>query len=335
MATSDLPRNPEFEPDPNFQAALDSYLALILDIAQTLEAVAPEIGVASQEQLIRLRARLAFDANRATLEESRNTIHQTLESFAEKARSFNKAVSDDLNRTLAIVAHGEEKRSDRTVQYVEHLVDFVENMEAAVRLADLERLAEQATALRRFAESIELDSRDAVGHLRREMHEVQHRLREAELRASLDPVTGIANRREFDRQIDSRVQSRRRFCILLFDLNEFKAVNDQHGHLCGDAVLKQVGARLSGQVRSRDFVCRWGGDEFLVILDCDLSPAKVRSHQIAQWLTGPYRVAVEGREVLVNVGVSVGVAEHQEGETPEELFRRVDESMYRHKNAIG
>ena len=103
--------------------------------------------------------------------------------------------------------------------------------------------------------------------------------------------------------------------------------------MCGDEVLKQVGSRLGGQVRSRDLVCRWGGDEFVVLLDCDLERAVTRSRQIVQWLNGVYQVHVEGAEMLVDVAVSVGVAVYIAGETSEQLLARVDESLYQHKNA--
>ena len=146
-----------------------------------------------------------------------------------------------------------------------------------------------------------------------------------------DPLTGIGNRREYDRELALRIEAKIRFCMLLFDLDHFKMVNDQHGHLCGDEVLKQLGARLRGQIRSRDFVCRWGGDEFVVILECGLADAEIRSRQIAEWISGPYKVRVEGKETIVDVGVSVGSAEYTPGETPEQLFKRVDASLYSRK----
>ena len=81
-------------------------------------------------------------------------------------------------------------------------------------------------------------------------------------------------------------EANQEFCVLLFDLDGFKAVNDHFGHLCGDEVLKQVAARLSGQVRARDFVCRWGGDEFVAVLACEQAFAETRSRQIAARLNG-------------------------------------------------
>jgi diguanylate cyclase (GGDEF)-like protein len=332
MMPPDAKPAPEAGPDPNFQSVLEAYLSAILEIAEAVSAIYPEIGETYREQLIRLRARLAFKADAKTLAESRNTLQEVLTAFSNHARRYSQALTDRLSQTLAMVASNEDTRSVRSVGYVEHLIDFVDQMEDAVRSVNLARLTQQATQLRQFAESIELDSRDDYRQLREKLDQFQHRLLEAELLAARDPLTGVANRRELDRQLASRIQARREFCLLLFDLNHFKAINDQLGHLCGDEVLKQVGTRLGGHVRSHDLVCRWGGDEFVVLLDCALDHAIMRSRQIAQWLNSAYLVSIEGRELVVNIAVSVGVAEYVEGETPEQLLQRVDESLYAQKN---
>jgi len=318
-------------PDSGFQAALDAYLAAIQDIADTVVTIRPEISEACQRQLLQLRERVGLDPSPETLEAARTLLHHLLEDFWEQARHYNQSLARDLNQTLAIVAQSEDSRTVRSVHYVERLVDFVEQMEAAVSSGDLTWLASQAGNLRSFAESIELDSRDAYRDLHENLRDVQRRLKEAELKASLDPLTGVSNRREFDRQLAARIETKRPFCVLLFDLDEFKKVNDRLGHLYGDELLKQLGARLSGQVRSRDFVCRWGGDEFVAILDCELPQAEARARQIAQWLNGPYRISADGHEIRVEVAVSVGFAQYQPGESAEQLFRRVDEQMYQHK----
>jgi diguanylate cyclase (GGDEF)-like protein len=153
--------------------------------------------------------------------------------------------------------------------------------------------------------------------------------------AYLDPLTSVPNRREFDRQLAERLATDSDFCILLFDLDGFKSVNDSFGHLCGDEILRQLGARLSRQVRTSDFVCRWGGDEFAVILDCDLATAESRATKIAQWLSGPYRVTSQGEELRIDVAISFGVAQRIPGETTEQLFHRVDESLYGKKGIAG
>jgi diguanylate cyclase (GGDEF)-like protein len=285
--------------------------------------------------LTRLHASLVSCGTGESLHESRQALHEILRDFSGKARQNNQTLARDLNQTLDMMARTEDSRSVRNVQYVERLVDFADQVDAAIRASDMPRLARQTSELRGFAESIELDSHDAFARLRKKMIEIQLRLHEVELLATLDPLTGVANRRELDRELSARVASQQEFCILLFDVNGFKAVNDQYGHLCGDEVLKQLSARLSGQVRARDFVCRWGGDEFVAILACGEAHAETRSRQIAARLNGPYHITGESHQIHVDVAVSVGLAQYAAGESLAQLFHRVDESMYRNKDTAA
>jgi diguanylate cyclase (GGDEF)-like protein len=311
---------------------LECYLYSILEIAETLEAISPDIGPSVRERLLSLRARLPVDPTPEQLHASRLALHGILQAFSEKARLQNQALARDLNQTLSMVTRTQDTSTGRNVQHAGRLVDFVDRLEAAVQSGDLPRLAFHASELRDFAQSMELDSREDFARLRQKMTEIQRRLHEVELLATLDPLTGVANRRDLDRELAARMEAGQEFCILLFDLNGFKEINDRFGHLYGDQVLKQLGARLSSQVRARDYVCRWGGDEFVAILACDLAIAETRAHQIAERLNGPYHILGFGRDMRVDVTVTVGRAQYCAGESPEQLFRRVDESMYRQKH---
>lgn len=316
-------------------AALECYLSSLLEIAETIEAIAPEIAPSFREPVLSLRSSLAADPSPEALEQSRLALQEIMYSFRDKARLQNESLARDLNQTLSMVTRTEDSSAGRNIQYVERMVDFVDRLESAVRSGDLPRLASQTADLREFAQSIELDSRDDFAQLRKKMIEIQHRLHEVELLASLDPLTSVANRRDLDRELAARIKAGHEFCVLLFDLNGFKEINDQFGHLFGDEVLKQLAARLSSQVRARDYVCRWGGDEFVAILACDLPVAESRCRQIAKRLDGPYHVVGPGREARVEIAVTVGLAQYCTGESPEQLLGRVDESMYRQKQSFG
>jgi diguanylate cyclase (GGDEF)-like protein len=316
-------------------AALESYLYAILEITETIEAISPEIAASFRESLLTLRSRIAADPTSEELEQSRVTLHELLQRFCQRARFQNETLARELNQTLNMVTRAEDTSAGRNVRYVEHLVDFVDRLESAISSGDLHRLSAQTGELRDFAQSIELDSRDDFARLRQKMIEIQLRLKEIELLATLDPLTGVANRRDLDRELASRIENRQEFCVLLFDLDGFKEINDRFGHLYGDQALKQVAARLSSQVRARDYVCRWGGDEFLAILACDLAIAESRARQIAERLNGPYHIVVAGNEIHVDVGVTVGLVQYCAGESPEQLFRRVDEAMYRQKHSAS
>jgi diguanylate cyclase (GGDEF)-like protein len=332
MSSPERQPQPESDRDAFLQAALDCYLASILDIAETVSNLCTDIGVSCHDQLVRLRSRVAFHASIQTLEESRTALHSELLDFSGKARQYNNALAGDVAKALALLAQSESAVAVRNDKYIERLARFVEQMEQVARSGDRTLAAGQAVELRGFVESMERDSRDANAHLHAKLAEFQNKLREVEFLASIDPLTGVANRREFDRQLSARIAADREFCILLFDLNTFKRVNCDHGHLCGDEILKQLGARLTTHVRPRDFVCRWGGDEFVAILECPLPNAQARAEEIAGLLCGPYKVALQGHQIDVNIGVSVGVVERIAGETAEQVFQRADAAMYKQKS---
>ncbi len=335
MNSPEIPLNSVAGQHADMPAALECYRSSILEIARTIEAIAPEIALSFRGPLMSLGSDLSADPTSDELEQSREALHEILQGFCEQARHQNQTLARDLKQTLTMVARTEDTSAGRNVQYVERLVDFVDRFESAVRSGDLPRLAAQASDLRDFAQSIELDSRDDFARLRQKMIEIQRRLHEVELLATLDPLTCVANRRDLDRELAARIEARQEFCVLLFDLNGFKEINDRLGHLYGDEVLKQLAARLSSQVRARDYVCRWGGDEFVAILACDLTIAEFRSRQIAERLNGVYHILGAAGEIRVDVAVTVGLAQYCSGESARQLFRRVDESMYRQKHSSG
>jgi diguanylate cyclase (GGDEF)-like protein len=325
--------SPEKLPQLESDAALDCYLASILDIAETVASLCGEIGASCHDQLVRLRSRVAYHANLQTLEESRNALHSELIDFSEKARQYNNVLAEDVAKALALLSQNESAVAVRNEKYIERLARFVEQMEQVAQSGDRALAAGQAVELRGFVESMEQEGRDANAHLQAKLAEFQDKLREVEFLASIDPLTGISNRREFNRQLEARVAANREFCVLLFDLNTFQRVNYDHGHLCGDEILKQLGNRLSTHVRPRDFVCRWGGDEFVVIIECQLPIAQSRAEEIAALLSGVYKVVLESKEINVNIGVSVGVVERMPSETVEQIFHRADEAMYAQKKS--
>jgi diguanylate cyclase (GGDEF)-like protein/PAS domain S-box-containing protein len=170
-----------------------------------------------------------------------------------------------------------------------------------------------------------------------ERHRAEQDLREltAELaeRAVHDPLTGLANRTLFEERLRAVLSRDARTGdatgVLFLDLDGFKAVNDQHGHLVGDAVLRVVAARLTAAVRPADTVARLGGDEFVVLVEGATDPGiTALADRLRAAVTAPITVG----NLDLNVGVSVGLALSEAGAMePATLLARADRGMYDEK----
>ena len=149
--------------------------------------------------------------------------------------------------------------------------------------------------------------------------------------ASQDALTGLANRRSVDSQLELRVKREKPFSVIYIDLNGFKKINDVHGHQAGDDLLKQVGGRLRLAFRSTDVVGRWGGDEFVALVDAGLAVTKTRVSRVNELFSKPFVIACGAGEQQLNVSAALGIATWTLGETMAELLQRADAEMYENK----
>ncbi len=145
--------------------------------------------------------------------------------------------------------------------------------------------------------------------------------------ATKDALTGAYNRNYFTDAFDKKASEARRtgnpFSIILLDVDHFKSINDQYGHLKGDYVLKEIASILKENLRESDVVCRWGGEEFIVLcLNTDLEKANIVSEKL--------RRAIETQKFkgVYRITVSVGVTQWLEDDKRDTVLKRVDNSLY-------
>src|SRR4051812_36312081 len=145
--------------------------------------------------------------------------------------------------------------------------------------------------------------------------------------ARSDDLTGLPNRRRWHEELDRELARSRRnstsMCVAMVDLDAFKAYNDEHGHLAGDALLVETAAKWTDALRTTDMLARYGGDEFSVILpDCPVDEAIVVVDRMRLSTPRP-------------VTCSAGIASSDGGEAAEAVVRRADSALYRVKRAKG
>ncbi|GAA0700983.1 hypothetical protein GCM10009104_32610 [Marinobacterium maritimum] len=245
--------------------------------------------------------REARDAHRTLDEEVRRdvrTIHRTVkdsEDLGQLKHSVTRQLAS-IMRSMEQFRQHEQEREDRLNQRYDELLHKVDQMEL-------------------------------------ETSKARARMQEEQLRARTDPLTGLPNRTAYEQHLDTEMQRweryRAHFSMAVGDIDFFKRINDQLGHLAGDRVLRLVAKVLRQNLRGTDFIARFGGEEFVILFPST-------SAEEALQATEKLRVSVQDspfnfKGEPVEVTLSFGVAEVQDGDDLESLFSRADKALYRAK----
>jgi two-component system cell cycle response regulator len=187
----------------------------------------------------------------------------------------------------------------------------------------------------RFEEADRIAAVSLAGHAAVALENARlHRI--VERQALVDGLTGLANRRHLDQELASVLARAERAggtaALILADLDDFKAVNDRHGHACGDLVLREFATLMHEVVREGDTAARWGGEEFALLLpDTDVEGAERVAERLRRGLESQVILSPEGQPLRVTV--SLGVAGYPEAGGRVELVDAADEALYRAKRA--
>lgn len=162
----------------------------------------------------------------------------------------------------------------------------------------------------------------------------QQRLLESAVR---DPLTGLYNRRYFERQLDSEFGYAERhktsLSLILFDIDRFKQINDTHGHVVGDAVLEQLGERLAEAVREEDLLARYGGEEFAMLCRGHDGARARRAAERLRELVERMEYDVEGVRLTITISAGVAAYPDVDVESIRALIDAADRALYRAKDA--
>ena len=173
---------------------------------------------------------------------------------------------------------------------------------------------------------------------RTEISNLQQSLEAIRAESLTDPLTGLGNRKYFDRSIETLVQSAMAsgepLSLLMFDIDHFKSFNDSYGHLTGDQVLRLVGMSLKQTIKGQDITARYGGEEFAVVLpNTALRQALTVADHIRRAVMSKELKKKSTGEILGRVTISVGVSMLKPGDDTDSLIERADACLYAAKRA--
>jgi len=252
-------------------------------------------------------------------------MHQTGD-MPELSQTLNRLIGQDKLTILAV--------DEIFDQYFGRLIEEADLRDASKRIERTvaEGMAEVMDETQRMAEvNRQLESRLQISA--REIEQLRDHLTQLEREASMDSLTGIANRKSLDKSLRDAISFASReekpMCVLMIDIDHFKLFNDTHGHQLGDQVLKLVARNMTDCIKGLDTAARYGGEEFCVVLP------QTRLHDAAH-VGDTIRNLVASKKVinrrtgimLGQITLSVGVAQYRPGESSGDLINRADEALY-------
>jgi diguanylate cyclase len=349
-------------PSPVFAVAKparwDSSCAAVAALLERLKAGAKDASVV-QTLIVELTGAATDAALAAIVARVADLIHEHGESLARERLQAAAVLSEVTKRLEEMASYLWESNSasrshfddaeslnDTVMSHVRGLSDEVSVatelalLQSQVRVR-LESVATQVSDFRAREQTRLVEYNGRADHMRariadleRETQELHSKLDLEKHGARLDPLTGVANRKSFDerfaQEIARRVSGAAPSVMLLWDIDNFKIINDSYGHRAGDRVLQSVAACLMAALRATDFIARIGGEEFAVLLVGLKLPEAVN-------VANQLRTAVEGlrfhfRGTPVRVTASCGITELHEDDAPEAAFDRADAALYRAKH---
>ena len=325
----------EHESDEVASAALDAYCSALKAIGRNAVRACPAPGANLEQQLARLESCLARHPDADEVDKIKLQVEDRLDRWGQLTAEHLKGKAEEVRELLIALARTAESVGERDQRYTNQFGNLTAELKAIADLDDLTlvqtSLVRKATELRNCVDQMTQEGQHSLSELRTRISGYETKLKAAEELAVRDQLTGLANRRGAEGRMEWYVDEQQIYCVILIDLDGFKAINDKHGHGAGDDLLSKFSDELQKNMRATDLVARWGGDEFVVILTCNLAGAVAQIERIRQWVLGRYKIQ-KGKQVLqIHIGASMGVAQWLPGMTSKQVIEQADAAMYEDK----
>ncbi|MDD3610434.1 MAG: GGDEF domain-containing protein [Halothiobacillaceae bacterium] len=244
---------------------------------------------------------------------------------------------DELKRILRGMMLQMLQTGNEFASYASSLGNYIRRLDTTSDSRFIRELTDEVIAETRGMQRSSVDTQQRFTQATQEVEKLRQELEEARREATTDALTGLPNRRAFGdfltTMMDDALKNATKMVLIIGDIDHFKQINDNYGHLVGDKVLRFTARTLLSQVKGQDLVCRFGGEEFAVILPQTTYTGgmalaeKLRSRIAASRL----KLAESGKD-LGELTISLGVACIRHDDTPESLIRRADRALYQAKH---
>lgn len=319
-------------------ATVAAYRSALAEMGNCGNDACPALGRELKQGLNRLGEKLSSGVSLQGIQEAQDGVREHLGNWGRLSARHYMQKTGEVKEILLVMARAAESVGERDQRCADQITEVTTRLKTVASLEDLSQIrasiTKSALDLKDSIDRIAAEGKAAIDELKTQVSSYQARLEEAEQVASRDALTGLGSRLWVEGQIEQSIHAEAAFCLAILDIDGFKRVNDEHGHLAGDELLKQFAQELRSASRSSDIIGRWGGDEFIILLHCAMTDAKAQTDRLKNWVCGNYTLeAGPATPKKVRVTASIGVAERMPDESMKDLIDRADAQMYRHKAA--
>ncbi|MCK5539794.1 MAG: GGDEF domain-containing protein [Deltaproteobacteria bacterium] len=264
-----------------------------------------------------------------------STDLESQEIVEEQQQGDLKEVLSQQNQGLFVIrqlAAMIDRLDQVTVTHTDQLDNHILNLKATDKISDLTQLKEDINKELSLVVDNNNEIHDNIVDAQETVKRLQSKMEEVADMATIDELTGLYNRRAlFSRLMEEHSRAERYgqgFSILMIDIDDFKDVNDEHGHQVGDGILKGLGAFLRKNLRDSDFPARFGGEEFICLLpSTDIEHAIQAGNKIRELLSKS-TLSSKKKDVTLQITVSIGIATFTSGDDIDDLIKRADDALY-------
>jgi diguanylate cyclase (GGDEF)-like protein len=323
----------------SLRSALESYRSALAAVGDAGARAYPPTGDNLKQSLLKLQEGLLNTATPGDFSRTEQSVGQELKVWGDSASLYYRESAEEIKSLLLQIAKVAAEVGDRDQRYSVHFQTLAERLQGAAKLDNIafmrQSLTSSAVELVDCVNKMTEDGKRTVEQLRAQISGYEQRMQESERLASVDPLTGVSNRRILERQLERRTTEGSPFFLIYLDLNEFKQINDTLGHQAGDDLLKQFSGELRHSLRPTDVVGRMGGDEFAVVVDGAAGDIQERIAHVKKRVNGDYSLATDGGKRKLPIAAAVGIAVWKKGVTPQELLSAADRAMYEDKKRMS
>ena len=323
-----------------FLSTVQHLLHFIQEFAIDLQEINSE---AFKKEVSALSHQFANEANVAFMKDAYKRKKSDIQNYIRKQNRYLEEREKELRDIIAMLSSAITSLDSENQDYNRKIITQSQQIEKIGFLDDLKQikqtLTKEITHLRDTVREKSKRDKSRMNELASKVSGLKDELQQVRSEAERDGLTGVYNRKTFDLYIEELIKRNANvpspFSLMLIDVDNFKIINDTHGHTVGDRVLASVAGHCRRQIRGDDFLARYGGEEFVVILP---NASLRNAHKKAKFLCKEFastRYSLDGQPdgETLSLTVSIGVSAYNKGDTSTAIIDRADKALYDAKHS--